>query len=173
MGVIVAISGKKGSGKDTVADFLVQEFNFTKLSFAAPLKEVCCILFSMDPMYFEHRELKESWKHPETDMTPREILQYVGSDLMRKSFPNIWINIMKKKLHDRTKNYVISDLRFTNEYEFLRTLDHVTFLNMKRGSIETKDTHISENGLTVNDDFKIIENQGTKEELYDKIKKLL
>jgi dephospho-CoA kinase len=39
MKILIGLTGKKQSGKSTVADYLVQHFQFTELSFAKPLKE--------------------------------------------------------------------------------------------------------------------------------------
>ncbi len=47
--MIISLSGKKKSGKDTVADFLVKDRGFTKLSFSTPLKELIIKTFSIDP----------------------------------------------------------------------------------------------------------------------------
>ena len=43
--VIIGISGKAGSGKDTVADFLVKNHSFVKVSLADPLKRICQDVF--------------------------------------------------------------------------------------------------------------------------------
>ena len=45
--IIVGLSGKAGSGKDTVANYLVEKHNFTKLAFAGVLKEGMKILFDL------------------------------------------------------------------------------------------------------------------------------
>jgi hypothetical protein len=50
--MIIGISGLAGSGKDTAADFLVQNHGFTKTHFAAPIKEYCGIVFQ-----FTHAQL--------------------------------------------------------------------------------------------------------------------
>lgn len=46
--MIIALSGKKKSGKDTVANFLVKDRGFTKLSFATPLKDLIVRVFKID-----------------------------------------------------------------------------------------------------------------------------
>lgn len=43
--MIVGISGLAGSGKDTLADILVREHRFVKVSFADPLKRICADIF--------------------------------------------------------------------------------------------------------------------------------
>ncbi len=39
--MIIGIFGKKGHGKDTIADYLVDNYNFHKLSYAEPIKKIC------------------------------------------------------------------------------------------------------------------------------------
>lgn len=44
--VLIGLTGKKRSGKDTTADYLVEKYGFSKMSFSTPLKDICKILFS-------------------------------------------------------------------------------------------------------------------------------
>ena len=44
--MIVALSGYAGSGKDSVADVFVQDYGFTKLAFAQPIKDA---LWALNP----------------------------------------------------------------------------------------------------------------------------
>lgn len=46
--MILSLSGKKKSGKDTIANFLVKDHGFTKLSLATPLKELLIKVFKLD-----------------------------------------------------------------------------------------------------------------------------
>jgi len=39
--VVIGLAGLKGSGKDTVADFLKNKHEFIKYAFAGSLKEAC------------------------------------------------------------------------------------------------------------------------------------
>jgi len=43
--MIIGICGLIGSGKDTIADYLVKEHNFIKLSFADKLKDCVAEMF--------------------------------------------------------------------------------------------------------------------------------
>ena len=46
--MIVGICGLIGSGKDTIADHLVKDHNFVKISFADKLKDTVATLFDWD-----------------------------------------------------------------------------------------------------------------------------
>ena len=43
--MIIGISGKKRSGKDTISDYLIQEYKFIKYGFADPIKDIAKIIF--------------------------------------------------------------------------------------------------------------------------------
>lgn len=58
--MIVALSGKKKSGKDTVANFLVKDQGFTKLSLATPLKDLIIKVFRIDPNLLYDDEKKDN-----------------------------------------------------------------------------------------------------------------
>lgn len=56
---VIALSGYKGSGKDTIADHLVSTKNYYKVSFASTLKDSAAEQYNIPRYHFEHRELKE------------------------------------------------------------------------------------------------------------------
>tara|TARA_R110000803_G_scaffold200258_4_gene264563 strand:- start:1539 stop:2195 length:657 start_codon:yes stop_codon:yes gene_type:complete len=63
--MLLALSGKMRSGKDTAADVLVNKHNFTKVSFADPLKEICAAAFGIDIDHFYNDEFKDTnFKEP-------------------------------------------------------------------------------------------------------------
>ena len=59
--MILALSGKKKSGKDTISDFLVKDQGFIKLSLATPLKELLIRVFRIDKdlLYDDNKKDKE------------------------------------------------------------------------------------------------------------------
>ena len=60
--MIIGITGKKGVGKDTLADYLVKEHGFVKLSFAKYLKEFLKIMFDWDDSFYDIIKRKDwSW----------------------------------------------------------------------------------------------------------------
>lgn len=129
---VIGLCGFIGSGKNTVGDILVNDYGYEKLSFAGTLKDITSILFSWDrnllegdtPDGREFREKKdEYWSNIlGYYVTPRNMLQKMGTEVMRNNVHNdIWVNSLKKKLLDnRNKKFVITDVRFQNEIDFLR-----------------------------------------------------
>ncbi len=133
--MIVGITGLIGSGKSTVADILVDEYNFKKASFADSLKDAVSTIFSWDRSLLEG-DTKESREWRETvddwwatsldmpDLTPRKVLQLWGTEVARNGFHNdIWVLSLMNKLKDTSDNIVITDCRFKNEIETIRKLN--------------------------------------------------
>ena len=136
------------------------------------------------------------------DLTPRWVLQHWGTEVGRNNFhPDIWIASVEKKLFDNKSNVVINDCRFPNEFDSIRRAGGI-FVHIVRGKfpewyetaldelnslqkgssiinygskmrIKYPDVHISEWGW-INQHFDhIIENNGTLEELYQKLDEML
>lgn len=132
--MIIGVCGLIGSGKGTVADYLVEAHGFTKLSFADALKDAVAVLFSWDRALLEgDTEESRAWREKPNDfwsgifgreITPRYILQVFGTECMRNGFhDDIWVNLVKEKLlAEPNQNFVIPDTRFLNEMEMIRSL---------------------------------------------------
>jgi tryptophanyl-tRNA synthetase len=135
--VILSICGFQGAGKDTFANYLVKTHGFIKLSFAEATKDVLAIMFGWERKLLEgdtiesrqFRELEDKWwasKLGIPGLTPRKVLQMVGTDLFRKHFDdNIWVLIVEKKIIsilnlNPQANIIISDARFPNEIAMIR-----------------------------------------------------
>ena len=129
--MIIGICGFIGSGKDTAADYLVNFHEFKRESFAATLKDAVAHVFGWNRDMLEGRT-KESREWRETEdawwttrlgmsITPRWILQYWGTDVLRQHFhDDIWIASLENKLRTARDNIVISDCRFPNEIRGLK-----------------------------------------------------
>lgn len=130
--MIIGICGFIGSGKDTLADYLVNFHEFRRESFASSLKDAVSSVFGWDRTLLEGRtkearewrEQVDTWWANRLDMptlTPRWILQYWGTEVCRKAFhDDIWIASLENKLRNSKDNIVISDCRFPNEIQSIR-----------------------------------------------------
>jgi hypothetical protein len=135
MGKVIGVCGFIGSGKGTVSDILVEQYGFEKLSFAGRLKDAAAALFDwprdlLEGDTDESRDWREEsnlfWtKELGREITPRLVLQLMGTDCMRKGFDdNIWMLIVKQQiLNNPSTNFVVSDVRFSNERKFIQSLD--------------------------------------------------
>ena len=130
--MIIGICGFIGSGKDTVADYLVNFHEFRRESFASTLKDAVSAVFGWDRTMLEGRtkearewrEQVDPWWAERLSMptlTPRWVLQYWGTEVCRKAFhDDIWIASLENKLRNSRDNVVISDCRFPNEISSIR-----------------------------------------------------
>ena len=130
--MIIGLCGLIGSGKGTVADILVESHNFQKISFADKLKDAVSVLFDWDREMLEGETSESrSWREQQDDfwtqetgrqITPRLVLQEFGTDCMRNGFfDGVWVSFVRKKILDNTdKNFVIPDVRFTNESQIIQ-----------------------------------------------------
>ena len=144
--MIVGICGFIGSGKDTVADYLVNFHEFRRESFANTLKDAVSSVFGWDRTLLEGRtkearewrEQVDPWWAKRLDMptlTPRWILQYWGTEVCRRGFhDDIWIASLENKLRNSKDNIVISDCRFPNEISSIRNAGGKIFW-VKRGAL--------------------------------------
>lgn len=130
--MIIGICGFIGSGKDTVADYLVNFHEFRRESFASTLKDAVASVFGWDRTLLEGRtkearewrEQVDLWWAERLDMptlTPRWVLQYWGTEVCRKGFhDDIWIASLENKLRNSKDHVVISDCRFPNEISSIK-----------------------------------------------------
>lgn len=129
--MIIGICGFIGSGKDTVADYLVNFHEFRRESYASSLKDAVSAVFGWDRILLEGRT-KESreWREQADDwwtsrlginITPRFVLQNWGTEVLRTGFhDDIWIASVENKLRHTKDNIVITDCRFPNEIKSLK-----------------------------------------------------
>ena len=196
--MIIGICGLIGSGKGTVADILVENHNFEKLSFADKLKDGVASVFAWDRDMLEgDTDRSRIWREKEDEfwtnevgmpVTPRLVLQLFGTDCMRNGFfDGIWVSLVKQKiLENPDKNWVIPDVRFPNEVKMIQSVQGQVwqvrrgelpswFLEKRDKSIEPKDVHASEWAWIDKDESfeQIIQNDGSLEDLLKKLEKML
>jgi hypothetical protein len=191
--MIIGICGLIGSGKDSVADILVQEKNFKKISFADKLKDGVATVFGWDRSMLEGktsnsrnwREEKDDFWSAELgkDISPRLVLQLFGTECMRQGFyDGVWVSLVKKHIIDNPKqNFVIPDVRFPNEANMIKSI-HGEVWRMRRGpdpvwfrmyqdlGIEPTEVHESEWAWANTNFNKILDNNGTLLELRSQVK---
>jgi len=177
---IIGFLGRKGHGKDTASDYLVDNYGYVKIALATPLKEACRILFDFDEeqLYGNKKENID----PNWNVSPRTVYQYLGTDIFRrdinKIIPDIKDNFWAKRLENKIcqimseaygTDIVISDVRFQNEVDVIHGFGG-TVIKIFRPNIENESNHISECGIErIKLKTKTIMNDGTKDDLYHKL----
>lgn len=166
--MIIGLSAKAKSGKDTLADYLVQNYGYIKVAFADELKTMCSVDFDLSKkqLYGNLKEIKD-YRY---NKTPREILQATGQ-FYRSIDIDFWVNKCITKL-SVNKNYVISDVRLSNEYTAIKKLNgkiiRINRDSVLRGHVSNSND-ISETDLDNHSFDLTIENNGTLVDLYNKI----
>jgi hypothetical protein len=209
--MIVGICGLIGAGKDTIADYLVNIHQFRRESFANTLKDAVSSVFGWDRDLLEGRtrqsrewrEQVDLWWAERLDMpalTPRWVLQYWGTEVVRKSFhDDTWIASLENKLRQSKDDVVISDCRFPNEidaikraggmvvrvhrgpdpewYKLAETVncgpDRNINWRLSKNQLETYGIHASEISWIGTEFDAVIDNNSTMDHLYSQINDLV
>lgn len=182
---LIGIGGKMHHGKSTVANYMTKKHGFVEYAFASPLKEGCMYIFG-----FTREQVTTDLKDevdPYWKVTPRYVLQQVGTDMFRNRLKDVipyisitetlWIdNFLRwyehhKKVQPR-RPVVISDVRFPDELEAIAKLGgHLVKVVRPFYSTDGTNSHASEtSNLQFN--YELL-NDSTIDVLYEKTDKLL
>ena len=208
--MIIGICGFIGSGKDTIADYLVNLHGFRRESFANSLKDAVAQMFSWDRTMLEGRtkqsrewrEQRDEWWSQRLGMeiTPRKVLQHLGTNVLRVGFhDDIWIASLENKLRGIQDDVVITDCRFPNEIKAIREAGGIV-VRVVRGAepewydaaesvncgpdgnaswsvskvkLERMGIHASETSWVGTDFDAVLDNNGTLDDLYQQVKRLV
>jgi hypothetical protein len=141
--MLVGLLGFIGSGKGTAGDIL-KDIGFTPISFAKGVKDVTAEMFGWPRHLLEgdtqhSREWREKpddfWSYEfGKEFTPRLALQLMGTEVGRDVFhKDFWVIKLKNYIDNAPEqNYVITDVRFQNEIEFINKSGG-TLIEIKRG----------------------------------------
>lgn len=176
---VIALYGKKRSGKDTVADIFCQVYGYKKIKIAELLKLMMKLLFDFDDDQLENH--KKEIIDIRWGITPRNAMQFVGTEMMQYKLSellpdtnrNFFINNLCRKYLDPKSNdkFVISDLRFRHEYEILKNKYNTHIIKIIRPIIsDCQDHHTSECDMETFHIDKTIMNDGDLDALKNLIK---
>lgn len=127
--VIVGISGKRGSGKDTAADYLVKRYRFEKFSFASTLKGMLSRDFQVPLEWMHDPARKEQLLENVPGWTLRKLMIHYGR-FYREVDPLFWVKKTFEAISEREKcnvttgvplRVVVPDLRYINELKYIES----------------------------------------------------
>ena len=174
---LIGVHGKARSGKDTIANHLVDEHGFVRTAFADPLKAASAVLFGW-PVEMAFSDEIKGYKSPLWDITGRTAFQRLG-DAMKIGFgTDFWIKRWAceyARLKDK-HSIVVADVRTNAEADMIRGLGGVILHLERRGAglSGLEGMHSSEAGITFNRSTDLrIENNGTLSELEDEINRIV
>jgi cytidylate kinase len=177
--MIIGISGYAQSGKDTVANYLVKHYGFTKISFADPIRKA---LYALNPKVNIADMLGVSlvaavngmgWENVKAESSEtRSLLQRMGTEVGREMYgKDFWVNqaMLKAQEHEKV---VLADVRFENEVQAILGASGAVWRVSKPG-VEAANSHLSETSLDTYKFDKHIYNGGSLEELYSIVDNLI
>lgn len=200
--MIIALGGRRFSGKDTAAEGLIDRHRFVRVGLADKLKDICAKVFEIYRPDMDNPDLKErQFSRPiiirsshihdlldqlETDgffitetiwrgicndfmgkklFSIRECLQVVGSDICRSYVADdIWLQYVKKIFEKEDRDIVVTDARYKNERDYLRSMGAILVLvkrKMADNTVQATDLHISENQLGDDEDYDVVINNNS------------
>lgn len=167
--MIIALSGRKECGKSEFAK-VAEKAGFCRISFATALKRLIATLIGVNlDKLDDYKNTVKDYNLGETEYqfisketgipiesvrkemtrvkltTVRQMMQFIGTDVIRKYNPDWHIEKTLSGL-DKDKNYIVDDLRFPNEKEALEKLGAICFYIM-RPMVSNVSNHISETSL--------------------------
>ena len=172
--VIIGLSGKKQSGKDTVAMHLTEEYGFVRYAFADPIKKACQVIFGFTDAqcWGDEKEIVDSY----WNITPRKVFQIFGTELFQYEFPKyaqeladigrmFWVYVFARWYEQQLAinpdiKVVITDVRFPFEAKMITSLGG-TIIKISRDGAPTNDHHSSETDMDQIEYSHTIENNGS------------
>lgn len=159
---LIGLTGPAGCGKDTVALFMTEHDMGFQVAFADAIRSTAASMFGLTHEQMNARELKEM-VIPEWDMSPRQMMQLVGTECGRQVFgEDIWVKrlMVRIKSLPPTQFVVISDVRTEAEAAWVRELGGAV-VHITRDGIEAVRAHSTEAGVEFVEGDMALDNSGS------------
>lgn len=167
--MIIGLMGYAGSGKDEVAKVLVEKYGFERRAFADKIRDM---LYDMNPMAggepIRMRVDSDGWDKAKQHSEVRRLLQTMGVAARNHLSETIWVSAALTNM-DINKHYVITDVRFYNEFRVLKDIS-AELWRIERPGVGPVNNHVSEKELEKLSADRTLLNAGTLEELEQLVK---
>lgn len=192
--MLIGLHGQKRSGKSTVARYLVEQYGFAEVSFAAPLYRGLATMLGIDLGDLQDEAKKEApieWLNADEmrmrvfgtiehlpTITPRYLLQTLGTEwgrgLVRE---DIWLRVGARAIERHAAlghpGIVVSDVRFDNEARLILERGGELWGVSRIQRAGARDAHASEAGISTNFPSKGIVNHASFPSLYARVDELV
>lgn len=195
---LIGLCGRKQNGKSVLSNIAVEKFGFHKLAIADSLKDMICKLLNIDRTKMEEikndntdisfqfnddsisivsnetgidKSAIEGIVKDKTYDTVRDMLQLLGTELIRELNPNWHVQKTTERINKLKEEYgedvkiIIDDIRFPNELQYIYDNNGESFFIIRPDNWNVSN-HASEKSITwdmMNDKTNIIINHCTKE----------
>jgi hypothetical protein len=191
MSMLIAITGKKGHGKDSVGRILASELNLRLDAFAAPIKSAAKEWFDLSEGQVNGTIEQKETIDPRWGITPRFVLQTMGTEVARSIHPDVWARALIRRHESamaeaarkwehgpgayRPVGTVITDLRFENEANIIRShggiILYVTRSSISENEFSAHASEVSVETIGAKADY-FIRNDGTLDDLQRQVSAL-
>lgn len=168
--MIIGLTGYAQSGKDTVAKILVENYGYTRVAFADKIREFLYETNPMfdnvagEPLFVRERVDRDGWEEAKKSPHIRRLLQNSGVAARKVFGENFWVQQALREVHFEG-NYVITDVRFTNEADAIKKYDNSQIWRIKRLGVDAINAHVSETQMDGYPVDQIFINNSTIEDL--------
>lgn len=171
--MIIGLAGYAQSGKDTVAHILIKKYGFKRVAFADKIRE---LLYEMDPpvpvgvgsekhvVGLQNYVDIYGWDVAKQHAVVRSMLQNLGVGARKVFGDEFWVAQALQQVHFE-ENWVITDVRFTNEANRIKQYDNAQLWRVTRPGVEAVNSHVSEHDLDNYKEDVHLHNAGTLDEL--------
>ena len=181
--IVIGLGGSLRSGKDTAADFLVEDLSFDKLGMSDDSLHQFVMrqnpwIQTNEGFFARYRTIIA--EHGYTDAKKiddlRQFLQLTGTEAGRDLIgENVWVDIIRNKILASTApGVVVTGIRYPNELDMIRKLGGTTIYVTRADSTEHRmSQHSSETTLSGKDFDHILANNSTLDDLRTNIHRLV
>ena len=160
---LIGLTGHARSGKDSVSSVLVDDYGFTRVSFADAIRDVA---YLTDPHVIRPLVDTYGWEAAKGEPGVREFLQDLGMAVRLVLGPDTWVDAALPQFRSERDMplTVVSDVRFPNEVAAIRECGGVIWQVVRPG-VSAVNGHESEHALSDLIPDRVIRNSGTLEDL--------
>jgi hypothetical protein len=178
--MLVGLIGKKRSGKDTVAAYLVKEHGFIRVAFADALKEVAEWLNPLIPLpggeivRLRDHVARVGWEAAKENVEVRRVLQELGL-AVRNVSPGVWIRAAFAYADvelSAGQSVVVTDVRFPDEIVAIRERGGELWRVERPGS-DRSDRHVSETILDGVEVDRVLRNDQEVVDLWGQVRGII
>lgn len=168
--MIIGLSGYARSGKDTVAELLVLNYEFKRMAFADGIRDA---LTALNPILHDGHRLNEivqmyGWDIAKAKDEVRRLLQVMGTEVGRKLIhEDVWVWRLFNQI-DTDERIVIPDVRFPNEARMIKERGGEVW-RINRHNHSAVNDHISERAMDNYMFDRVVYNDGTLDDLSDEV----